>query len=115
MSYCKGPAAAYLSDNIKLLMNNGLSGQEATVAAVFVNYNPYDTVRSNTTSWSYLIKAVQFALRESGFPVTLTGSINPPTEQYLQRIFGDWGRVSWSWILTYINKGKHNLAQKVLG
>lgn len=111
--YCNGPGK-YFSNHMKLLISSGLTTTEASVAAIYVNYSPYDTLRINTTAFSYMIKSIQYGLREAGLPVTITESINKPTDTYLTRIFGDWRAKKWGQILLYIERNKHILADKLL-
>lgn len=114
MAYCEGPGKWFDSD-IELLRNNGLSTTEATVAAVFTHYNPYDTLKINTTSGSYLIKAVQYALRDAGCPVTLTGGFDQPTDNCLDKIFNtDWKTIPWDEILKTIEANKDTLVQQTI-
>ena len=115
MAYCEGPGK-YFDSDLKLLVNNGLSMEEAKIAAVFTHYNAYDTLTVNTTAGSYLVKSVQFALREASVPVTVTGGIDQGTETYLDRILGtNWKTVPWDEILKTIEANKDTLAQKVVG
>ena len=113
--FCEGPPANY-SDSVRLLHNNGLSASAATIAAVMARYTPYDTLRVNTTTYSYLISAVQFALREAGFPVSISGGMDKATELYLGRVFKmDWQTLSWEKILQTIEKSKFTLAKRHVG
>lgn len=111
--YCPGPGE-HFNNGTRMLGSSGLSTTEATIASPFIFYNPYDTQGMNQTAWSYLIKAVQFSMREAGLPVSVSGGMNQATESYLKRMFGDWGSVKWVDILGRIQSKASTLAKDVL-
>ena len=112
--YCPGVGPKF-NDSLRLLNNNGLNSQQAKIAAVFTHYNPYDTSVANSTASSYLYKSVQYAMREAGLPVTLTGGPDPATQTYLKRIFPEgWQQVSWNQMLETINAKKDTLAKEAV-
>lgn len=114
-AYSKG-TGKWFAENIKRLMDSGLTTEEAKIAAMYIYYNYYDLSDINTVAWSYLITATQYALKEAGLPVTVRVGITSATDNYLKRLFApqDWKTISFDKIIQTIQEKRHTLQEDLI-